>query len=219
MALSYWNDSCTAFTTSEFKAHKKELEESYVENGCQKTLAVDEYARCLASQAKCDPLASAIITEDYPLEHKSNEVTFYYKVFPFLVYYPPSFEAALPNEYKWAQVFTLVELVGKMAMKGTRFKTFGNVNLETGRVIFRNHVLTPIEEANFKQLGLLDNFNVAKFVNCLHSKRDEEDCSECFVANGGVTDANFQTEQIYRRDVRNCCALHDFQGLKYLLGF
>jgi len=219
MALTYWAATCTAFTAADFKFHKKQLQDSKVENTCTET-QLYEYVACIQKNSKCDPLAVQIITEDYPLEHKSNEATFYYKVFPFLAFYPPSFEAALPTEHKWSQMFTLIDFAGEMALKGTRFKTYGNINLETGEILFRTDNLPAEKEPIFTSLNLIDKYRAAKVISCTHTSDKKEDCKPCFQENGGgLKDEHYLIEQVYRRDLRNAYVLKDLQALKYLLQF
>lgn len=222
-----WNGKCSKFSNKQYQAQKRHLRsiqlmcEKYPEGG-----DLVKYIEGLETCGNCDRLAIDIMTEQFNrLEgHVPDKKSFYNHVYPYLARFPVGLQAALPQEYSWSRQFALVELAGEMALRGSRFNTFSNIDFTTGSVRYLNRSLTQQEKRKFEHLGLLEQVNEAiELQPCTHQKDDKTDCEECFLANtsraGGAVSKHdiFETERMYRRDLRNAVALRDLGTALFLL--
>lgn len=178
--------------------------------GCQRIIQIDK----LVDSGECHAFARAILTEDYEYEAHLSDSDFFNRVAPFVAAYPSSFELNWPKHFELAKEFALLELVGEMSKLGTHFETLGNVDFDTGQVIYYNLDSGDLE---FKIHSLFPDFAFPKKLEICKQCTEADDCEHCFYNNKNAGVNTFEDERVFRRDVRNAYILRDLETMRFLL--
>ena len=178
--------------------------------GCERIIAIDESV----GSGECHAFARAILTEDYEYEAHLSDSDFFNRVAPFVAAYPPSFEQNWPKHFELAKEFALLELVGEMSKRGTHFETLGNVDFDTGQVIYYNLDSSDLE---VKIRSLFPDFAFPQKLEICGKCTEADDCEECFKKHTHKKTNTFDKEKVFRRDVRNAYILRDLETMRFLL--
>jgi hypothetical protein len=219
--MNPWEQACVQISAADYKKHQTRLQKwrnAYRaaqilpkdSGGCERIIAIDESV----GSGECHAFARAILTEDYEYEAHLSDSDFFNRVAPFVAAYPPSFEQNWPKHFELAKEFALLELVGEMSKRGTHFETLGNVDFDTGEVIYYNLNSSDLE---VKIHSLFPDFAFPKKLEICGKCTEADDCQACFDKYKNEGTKTFEDERVFRRDVRNAYILRDLETMRFLL--